>query len=149
MPKFILPYVIVALCLGLAGPALSKTLSAEDERQLAASIQEEVQHEIAPWRANHSRGGMNLDARFGTPEWNFSFAPGTCDITLTFPKGPVGRKEASRFQMNAVQRIIKIFAAERVPLDSLTFTLFSNQGETLEGIGSFASSDRMIRWKPE
>lgn len=135
--------------LGMAGPALSEELSAEQERQLAARIQEEVQKEIAPWRANHSKGLMNLDARFGTPEWRFSFAPGTCSVTLTFPKGPMDWKEASRFQMDAVNRMIQVFAAKGVPLETLTFTLFSKQGKTLEGIARYTESDNMVRWKSE
>ena len=92
---------------------------------------------------------MNLDVRFGTPEWRFFFAPGKCNVTLTFPKGPMDWQDASRFQMDAVKRILRVFAAESVPLDTLTFTLFSRQGKTREGIASYTASDDMIRWKPK
>lgn len=149
MLKYVLTYIIFVLCLGMAVPALSEELSAEQEKRLEAGIREEVQNEIAPWRANHSKSGMNLDVRFGTPEWGFSFAPGTCSVTLAFPKGPMEWQEASRFQMNAVKKILGVFTAEGVPLDTLTFTLFSNRGKTLEGIASYAASDDMIRWKPK
>ncbi len=149
MPKYLLTYVIFALCLGMAVPALSEELSVGQEKRLEVDIRKEVQNEIAPWRANHSKRGMNLDARFGTPEWHFSFAPGTCNVTLTFPKGPMDWEETSKFQMSAVTRMIKVFTTAGVPLDTLTFTLFSGQGKKLEGIASYTANDEMIRWKPE
>ncbi len=117
----------------MAVPALSEELSVGQEKRLEVDIRKEVQNEIAPWRANHSKRGMNLDARFGTPEWHFSFAPGTCNVTLTFPKGPMDWEETTA----------------GVPLDTLTFTLFSGQGKKLEGIASYTANDEMIRWKPE
>lgn len=149
MLKYVLTYIIFVLCLGMADPALSEEWSAEQEKRLEAGIREEVQNEIAPWRPDHSKGLMNLDARFGTPEWGFSFAPGTCSVTLTFPKGPMDWQEASRFQMNAVQKIIHVFNGEGISLETLTFKLLSRTGKTLEGIASYDASDDMIRWKPK
>lgn len=149
MGKRILGYALVALCLCMAAPALAEGLSSGEERRLEEGIRSEVQREIAPWRANHSKGGMNLDARFGTPEWSFSFEPGTCSVTLTFPKGPMEWKEVSRFQLAAAQKILNVFSREGVQLDTLTFKLYSRQGKKLEGVATTSSSDDKIRWKPK
>ncbi len=84
---------------------------------------------------------MNLDARFGTPKWSFSFGTGTCSVTLTFPKRPMDWKEVSRFQLEAAQKILNVFGREGVQLDRLTFKLYSRQGEKLEGVATTSSSD--------
>lgn len=68
MLKYVLTYIIFVLCLGMAVPALSEELSAEQEKRLEVGIREEVQRKIAPWRPDLSKGLMNLDVRFGTPD---------------------------------------------------------------------------------
>ena len=90
-------FLSLCLALGVAFCALlgegvaaaeSPTLQAEQKQQIRKTVLEEIQRTITPYRRNHSKSAMNLDARFGTPEIKI-------DIHR-FPQGAVCREGSAR-----------------------------------------------------
>lgn len=126
--------------------AESSTLQTEQKQQIRKTILEEIQRTIAPYRRNHSKGAMNLDARFGTPEIKSDIQGEACIISISFPKGPFATKEAQEFQMKSVQNTLAACTTNGFHPASIHLTLYS-QGNHREGIATYSTQDNMIRWK--
>lgn len=148
-------FLSLCLALGVAFCALlgegvaaaeSPTLQAEQKQQIRKTVLEEIQRTITPYRRNHSKSAMNLDARFGTPEIKIDIQGEACVISISFPKGPFAVKEAQEFQMKSVQDALDACTTNGFRPASIQLTLYS-QGSYCEGIATFSASDGMIRWK--
>lgn len=126
--------------------AESPTLQAEQTQQIRKTVLEEIQRRIAPYRRNHSKSAMNLDARFGRPEIKIDIQGEACVISIFFPKGPFAVKEAQEFQMKSVQDALDAYTTNGFHPVSITLTLYS-QGNHCEGIATYSTQDNMIHWK--
>lgn len=92
-------------------------------------------------------GGRNLDRRFGAPKWEFVIAEKDCLLVLTFPEGPIGSEEAAKFQMNAMNGIIKAYNKNCVSLGKIMVKLYSKKCKKLEGVAIINETDDKIHWK--
>lgn len=142
--------VLLLSVLVWGSPVLSASnMDLEQENAIRRDIREEVGRAIAPWRPNHSKGGMNLDKRFGDPIWKMDFPDGGCEITLTFPKGPFDKGQAADFQLDAVNKIYKAFAKNHAYPEKVVFRLYSKNGKKFEGIAIGKRDDNQIRWRAQ
>lgn len=149
MKKFFVMMICVGMIFSFNHEAVSgASISGRDDSQIISDIRGAIERHITPWRRDHSKGLMNLDARFGIPTIKIELQKEDCLIFIIFPKGPFARNEAKKFQIDSVQSVLTVCIANSFQPASIRLSLYS-QEKHLEGIAAYSERDGMIRWIPQ
>lgn len=98
------------------------------DTNLRNALNEKLESIIAPWRPNHSKGAMNLDIRYGTPQRAIDLNEN--GIALTFPRGPFkSRDEIAKNLVEIIDMMVNTYNKYNREINILGAFIFSHDND--------------------